>query len=246
MSDGEKTNTPEMRFPEFEGEWKIKPLGSECDHITYGLTVRPQFVENGIPLISAREIASGEVNIETGPKISINEFNKLSDKAKPKKGDIFLTKTGTIGISARFTLDIPIAITQNIAVIRLNDNEANSPDYLIQYFKTRKFYRDAITKVNQSTIMDLQLGDIRKLSIPFPPLSEQRKISRFLGAVDAKVEALRRKRGLLAEYKRGVMQRLFTQEIRFVGDGGRQGHGGMIHSQMQRQAYRDALKTLRW
>ena len=172
-----KTLVPQLRFQEFDNEWLIKPLGDECNHISYGLTVRPEFVEDGIPLISAREVTSGRVNIDKAPKIRISDFNKLSDKAKPKKGDIFLTKTGTIGFSARFTENIPIAITQNIAVIRMNNINENSPVYLLHYFKTRNFYRSAISKVNQSTIMDLQLGDIRRLQIPFTTLPEQQKIA---------------------------------------------------------------------
>lgn len=212
--------TPKLRFKEFDGEWKRKHLGSECNHISYGLTVRPDFVEVGIPLISAREITSGEVNIEKGPKISLQEFDKLSDKAKPRKGDVFLTKTGTIGLSARFLLDIPIAITQNIAVIRLNDITRNSAEFLIQYFKTQNFYRSAISRVNQSTIMDLQLGDIRKILIPFAELPEQQKIAAFLSAVDAKIQQLSKKKALLEQYKKGVMQQLFSQKLRFKQSNG--------------------------
>ena len=209
---------PQLRFKEFDGEWLIKPLGSVCNHISYGLTVRPDFVECGIPLISAREITSGIVNIQKGPKISQEDFDKLSDKAKPKKGDVFLTKTGTIGLSARFMLDIPIAITQNIAVIRLNDVKQNSALYLIQYFKTSDFYRSAISRVNQSTIMDLQLGDIRKLLIPFAKFPEQQKIASFLSAVDEKIQQLSKKKALLAQYKKGVMQQLFSGALRFKPD----------------------------
>jgi type I restriction enzyme S subunit len=215
-----KKLVPELRFKEFDTEWLIKPLGNECNHITYGLTVRPDFVDVGIPLISAREVKSGEVNVLTAPKISQDEFNKLSDKAKPKKGDVFLTKTGTIGFSARFMLDIPIAITQNIAVIRLSNNERNSANYLIQYFKTQDFYRSAISRVNQSTIMDLQLGDIKKILIPFPVFPEQQKIASFLSAVDEKIQQLTKKKAFLEHYKKGGLQQLFSGQLRFKDENG--------------------------
>ncbi|MGO4819589.1 restriction endonuclease subunit S [Flavobacterium sp. W22_SRS_FP1] len=215
-----KTVVPKLRFQEFCGKWSIKPLGSECNHISYGLTIRPDFIEDGIPLISAREITSGKVNIDIAPKISFSDFDKLSDKAKPKKGDVFLTKTGTIGFSAIFTENIPIAITQNIAVIRVNNINENLPLYILHYFKTRNFYRSAISRVNQSTIMDLQLGDIKKLLIPFPPLPEQQKIASFLSAVDEKIQQLSRKAELLEQYKKGVMQQLFSGKLRFKDENG--------------------------
>ncbi len=196
----------ETEFP----DWEEKRLGEVCNHISYGLTVRPKFVQNGIPLISAREVTSGIVNFSIAPKISIEDFNKLSDKAKPEKGDIFLTKTGTIGYTARFMEDFSIAITQNIAVIRLTDNEVNSALYLMQYFKTREFYRNAISKVNQSTIMDLQLGDIRKLEIPFPCFGEQQKIATYLSAIDLKIEAVQTQITKTQEFKKGLLQQMFV------------------------------------
>ncbi|ENJ5962483.1 restriction endonuclease subunit S [Vibrio parahaemolyticus] len=207
----EQMNVPKLRFGDFEGEWSAEKLGAYSKHITYGLTVRPKFVEDGIPLISAREITSGEVKYSKAPQISLSEFNNLSDKAKPLAGDLFLSKTGTIGFSAQNTTSQPIAITQNIAVIRIDDADALSPNYVLHYFKTKKFYRSAISKVNQSTIMDLQLGDIKRLPIPIPPnFLEQQKIASFLSKVDEKIALLTEKKDKLTEYKKGVMQQLFN------------------------------------
>ncbi|MBL4915481.1 restriction endonuclease subunit S [Shewanella schlegeliana] len=204
-------NVPKLRFGEFEGKWSTEQLGSYSKHITYGLTIRPKFVEDGIPLISAREITSGTVKYSEAPQISLSEFNNLSDKAKPIVGDLFLSKTGTIGFSAKNTTSEPIAITQNIAVIRMDDVSTLSPDYALHYFKTKKFYRSAISKVNQSTIMDLQLGDIKRLPIPIPPnATEQQKIASFLSKVDEKIGLLSDKKSKLTEYKKGVMQQLFS------------------------------------
>lgn len=213
-------SVPELRFPDFDGEWKIMPLGNKCEQISYGLTVRPEYHESGIPLISAREIITGAVDIESAPKISEEAFNGLSDKAKPKKGDVFLTKTGTIGFSALFDLDDTIAITQNIAVIRIKKELSDLPTYVLQYMKTRAFQKSAVSKVNQSTIMDLQLGDIKKLLFPFPALPEQQKIASFLSAVDEKIQQLSRKKALLEQYKKGVMQQIFSQQIRFKDENG--------------------------
>ncbi|HAS6494091.1 TPA: restriction endonuclease subunit S [Vibrio parahaemolyticus] len=207
----EQMNVPKLRFGEFEGDWNTEKLGAYSKHITYGLTVRPKFVEDGIPLISAREITSGEVKYSQAPQISLSEFNNLSDKAKPIVGDLFLSKTGTIGFSAQNTTSQPVAITQNIAVIRIDDANVLSPNYVLHYFKTNKFYRSAVSKVNQSTIMDLQLGDIKRLPIPLPPnFLEQQKIVSFLSKVDEKIALLNEKKDKLTEYKKGVMQQLFN------------------------------------
>lgn len=214
-------NIPKLRFPEFKGEWAIVNLGSRSEHISYGLTVRPEYVADGIPLVSAREIISGNVNLDKAPKISTSDFQNLSDKSKPKTGDLFLSKTGSIGFSAIFSELTEIAITQNIAVIRLKDSTQDTAHYLLQFLKTCRFLKQAMSKVNQSTIMDLQLGDIKKLLIPFPLFPEQQKIASFLTSVDDKIGQLQRKKAALEAYKKGMMQQLFSQQTRFKDDQGK-------------------------
>ena len=214
----EVANIPQLRFPEFSGEWVFKQLNEIAPNISYGLTVRPEYVDSGIPLISAKEIKDGCIDYGNAPKISIESFNKLSNKAKAVKGDIFLSKTGTIGRVAYVSSAKTIAITQNIAVIRV-DSKIYSHQYIVQFLRTKKFQRLAIKKVNQSTIMDLQLQDIKRLYITLPSIQEQQKIAAFLTAVDNKIELLGKKQALLKEYKKGLMQQIFSQEIRFSPKG---------------------------
>lgn len=210
---------PKLRFSEFSGEWVEKKLGDISFQISYGLTIRPDYIETGIPLISARELRGGIVNYKDAPKISQKSYDELSGKAKANKGDIFLTKTGTIGLSAYVDTDSQIAITQNIAVIRV-DSAKYSHEFILQTFKTEKFQKLALSKVNQSTIMDLQLQDIRKLYIFLSSKPEQEKIASFLTVVDAKIEQLTCKEKLLEKYKKSAMQKLFSQELRFTCNDG--------------------------
>ena len=211
---------PKLRFKEFYGDWKITVLGKLASHISYGLTVRPEYIDEGIKLISAREIASGEIDLISAPKISTDDFEKLSDKAKPQKNDLFLSKTGSIGFTAIVDTDEELAITQNIAVIRLNDMEKQIPLFYLHQMRTSSFQRKAISVVNQSTIMDLQLGDIKKIEVSYCNDKEQTKIASFLSAVDEKISQLTQKHRLLCEYKQGMMQKLFSQQLRFKADDG--------------------------
>jgi len=67
---------------------------------------------------------------------------------------------------------------------------------------------------------NLSAGIVKELKITFPTLPEQQKIAEFLTAVDEKIEKLKRKKELLEAYKKGAMQKLFSQEIRFKDDHG--------------------------
>lgn len=144
----------------------------------------------------------------------------LSDKTKPQKYDLFLSKTGSIGFTSIVDTDEEFAITQNIANIRLNSLSEHNPYFFLQQMRTTDFQFKARSVVNQSTIMDLQLGDIKKIEIGYPSKEEQAKIASFLSAVDEKISQLTQKHELLSQYKQGMMQKLFSQQIRFKADDG--------------------------
>jgi len=210
----QKIFSQEIRFKKEDGsdygEWKEKKILDFTSRVTYGLTVRPSFHENGISLISAREISNGVISYKSAPKICIGDFDKLSDKVKPKKYDIFLSKTGSIGFTALYDTDTKIAITQNIAIIRIANRNTVNEVYLLWYFRTSEFYNDCISKVNKSTIMDLQLQDIKKLLVPIPSLQEQDKIANFLTAIDNKIKITTMKQEKMQDWKKGLLQQMFV------------------------------------
>ena len=109
---------------------------------------------------------------------------------------------------------------QNIAVIRLDTFQINSPTFFLHQMRADKFQQSAISVVNQSTIMDLQLGDIKKINLGIPVIQEQTKIASFLSTVDEKINQLNQKHRLICQYKQGMMQKLFSQQLRFKADDG--------------------------
>jgi type I restriction enzyme, S subunit len=71
-----------------------------------------------------------------------------------------------------------------------------------------------------SGVPSLSKSTIEKINIQIPSISEQTKIANFLTAVDEKTTQLTQKTELLAQYKKGVMQKIFSQELRFKNDDG--------------------------
>jgi type I restriction enzyme, S subunit len=91
--------------------------------------------------------------------------------------------------------------------------------YLMQTWSIRKQLMIIAQGTKVLSISTGRLGKIR-LYIPYPP--EQQKIASFLTAVDDKIQQLQRKKELLEQYKKGVMQKIFKQEIRFKDDDGKE------------------------
>lgn len=156
--------------------WEVKTIKSSTNILTYGLTVRPQYIEEGIPLISARELRNGFVNYEGAPKISNADFKKLSNKCKPQKGDILFSKTGSIGLSAIVDGSIDFAVTQNAA--RINFKKEYYEIYFIySLLRQEAFINKCVTLVKGNAVKDLQLGDFSEIEIICPPINLQRQFS---------------------------------------------------------------------
>lgn len=166
-----------------EKNWQQKSLGDVLTLITYGLTVRPNYVDVGIPLISAREIRNGSVNIQNGPKISRSDYDNLSDKSKPSFGDILFSKTGSIGHCALVETKIPFAVTQNAARLSFEKSTVNTV-YALNYLRFGSIQALAQRSARGNAVKDLQLGVMKQFPFPLPPLSLQDQFAKRIAKLD--------------------------------------------------------------
>jgi len=154
--------------------WERCKFESLIDMVTYGLTVRPEYLAEGVPLISAREIRSGQINFDGAPKISEKDFEKLSEKARPNFQDILFSKTGSIGHCAIVESNLKFAVTQNAARIVPN-TEKCEPLFLLSLLRTNYFFDLANREAKGNAVKDLQLGVMKEFPVYAPPMDIQRK-----------------------------------------------------------------------
>jgi type I restriction enzyme, S subunit len=184
-------DSPEIfgNFATNSKEWKVVKLENILEMITYGLTVRPKYIKQGIPLLSATQIKDHRINLLSAPQISLDDYNNLSDKCKLKNGDVLFSKTGTIGNCAIYNNVEEVAIAQNVARL-VFDKTIVDLRYIFHYLRSPFIQNLSHERAKGNAVKDLQLGEMKKFPVPLPPLEEQKRIAAILD----KADRVRRKR----------------------------------------------------
>lgn len=212
-------NIPKLRFPEFNAEWSCSKIGNKTNVFAGGTpsTIKSEYWGGTI-----RWMNSGELNLkrvyEVNNRITDSGLKKSSTKIIPSNciliGLAGQGKTrGTVAMNM-----IELCTNQSIAAIYPNHKEFN-PDFLYHNLDNRyEELRSLSTGDGGRGGLNLQI--IKSLDITLPSLPEQTKIANFLTSVDDKISQLKKKKELLEQYKKGVMQKIFSQEIRFKDENG--------------------------
>lgn len=217
MVVAENKNVPELRFSRFNGDWKKKKLKElskivDCKHRT------PPYVHEGIPVVSPGTIKWGEIDLDSPvKKVSEDDYMSLMDHCEPKYGDLVFSRNQSLGVASIVRNYSKFVLGQDTVLIQSDRSSTFYIYYLLQTYNVQSLIQRLS---GGSTFSRINLKDIRNLDIRLPGDSEQQKIATFLGSVDAKLNKLRRKRELLETWKRGLMQKIFSQKLGFTQDDG--------------------------
>lgn len=157
--------------------------------ITDGPHITPEFLDEGIPFISAEAIKNSAINFNFAHYISQTNHDEYLKKAHPKKNDILLVKAGnTTGKVALVDVDFDFSIWSPLALIRVNQN--NFP--LFQFYCMHsRFFQDQINlTVNWNTQPNIGMNQIKNLMVMVPPLNEQKQIADFVDKQTSKIDSL--------------------------------------------------------
>ncbi len=215
-------NIPPLRFPGFTGEWEKKKLGEVADKINSGKTPlggESVYTESGILFIRSQNVNDDKLFFDNATFIS-EEINNTMKNSVVKANDILLNITGaSLGRSCVVPNNFTIGnVNQHVCIIRLN--KESNPRFVQPILSSAKGQNIFVSLQTGSGREGLNFESIKGIEISFPSLPEQTKIATFLTAVDEKLQTLKKKQTLLEQYKKGVMQKLFSQELRFKDDNG--------------------------
>ncbi|MDN5053675.1 restriction endonuclease subunit S [Aliarcobacter butzleri] len=210
-------NVPKLRFKEFCGEWEEKRL-SDIAIFSRGKGIsKSDIVKNG----NLECIRYGELYTHY-KEIVNNIYSKTNldkkDLILSEYGDVIIPSSGETQIdiaTASCILKDNVALGGDLNIIKTKDNGV----FLSYYLNSKKKFD--IAKLSQGiSVVHLYSSQLKQLTINIPQKQEQEKIALFLSSVDTKIEQLIKKEKLLQQYKKSIMQKIFSQEIRFKADYG--------------------------
>ncbi len=210
---------PKLRFKEFDGDWFQSKIG-EIFQVTSGSTpLRSdnRFFENAdIAWVKTTDLNNGLIE-KTEEKISQIALKETSVKILPK-GTVFVAMYGGFNQIGRTGLLVHEAAC-NQALSAIYPNEKIDSYFLLTFLnhKVDDWKNFAASSRKDPNITK---SDVLAFPLKYPVKEEQTKIASFLSVVDEKISQLTQKHALLSQYKQGMMQKLFSQQIRFKADDG--------------------------
>jgi type I restriction enzyme, S subunit len=215
-------STPALRFKDETGrdfpEWQHSTLG-EIATITSGGTpsrAKSDYWDGNIPWVTTSLI---DFNIIHEANEYITELGLKSSSAKVFPKNTLLMAMYGQGKTRGKVAVLGVEATTNQACAAILLTAKVNTAFAFQNLAGR--YDEIRELSNSGGQENLSAGLIKEISLSYPSLPEQTKIANFLTAVDEKITQLTQKCDLLAQYKKGVMQQIFSQQLRFKDDDGR-------------------------
>lgn len=211
-----------MRYPEFSGPWFQKSLGHLLE-FKNGFNASKESYGSGEKFINVLDIIQNDFithdKILGSVQITKTEFEKY----KVEYGDILFQRSSEtreeVG-QANVYLDKHRSATFGGFVIRGKKTGEYNPFFLNCLLKTPQARNEITSKSGGSTRYNVGQETLSQVTIILPSLPEQQKIAEFLTTVDKRIELLQAKKEKLEAYKKGVMQQIFSQKLRFKADNG--------------------------
>ncbi|MEX0306007.1 MAG: restriction endonuclease subunit S [Ruegeria sp.] len=212
---------PALRFPEFGGELQSTRLGDLMTITSASRVLKEEWTEEGVPFFRSSDV----VSIYKGTRnekafISKALFDKLSKKSgRLYKDDLLVTGGGSIGVPYLVSSNDPLYSKDADLIWLKNGEQTNGP--FIYAFLTSQVFRKYLKSISHiGTISHYTIEQAKATPIRLPSLPEQKKIAAFFEVIDAKITVLQERQAGLERYKRGLMQALISQTLRFTKDDG--------------------------
>ncbi|QDU53125.1 Type-1 restriction enzyme EcoKI specificity protein [Gimesia panareensis] len=194
--------------------WDVVPIKHiVATPVTDGPHETPEFINEGIPFVSAEAVSSGKIDFaKIRGYISQADHVRYCQKYKPQVGDVYMVKSGaSTGTTAIVEDDREFSIWSPLAVIRCDEN--SYPRFVLNFLRSRNFQEGVTLNWSFGTQQNIGMNVIENLNITKPPLDEQKVISSFLDVETAKIDALVAEQQQLIELLKEKRQAVISHAV---------------------------------
>lgn len=213
---------PKLRFKGFHSQWFNSLLG-DIGTFKNGLNKDKSEFGHGVPFVNLTDVF-GKVEIKDNKNLSLVNANKKEVKDYSLlNGDVLFIRSSVkptgVGETSVVTEDLENTVFSGFLIRYRNKSLLTS--YKKHYFWHPGFRTKLLSLSTTSANTNINQDSLSSLDINIPCEAEQEKIANFLSSADEKIALLNKQHDLLCQYKKGMMQKIFSQELRFKDDNGK-------------------------
>ena len=203
-----KLNVPNLRFPEFQGEWEKCKLGDLCNVLMCKRILASQTnTEEGVPFYKI-----GTIGNAPDAYISKELFDDYKTKYNyPHKGEVMITCAGTVGKCIIY--DGKDAYYQDSNIVWIDNSSQCISNSFLYHLLAKVDWR----KLNSTTIIRIYNDDLRNLKLSYPQIEEQQKISRLLSFLDERIATQNKIIDKLQSLIKGIRNDVYGKLRKSVG-----------------------------
>ena len=188
--------------------YNIKKLGDVCTRITDGTHKTPLYQLSGVTFISAKNIVNEKLDLSDVKYISKSEYNEIQNRCRTEKGDVLLSKSGSLGMPVVFDKNIPIGLFESLAVIKYDRDRLNGI-FLCEQLKCESIQKQFKSGTKGVAIKHLHLNILKNINIIVPPIELQNKFAQIVEQIDKQKFEFEKSLKHLEEMKLSLMQEYF-------------------------------------
>lgn len=219
------SKTPKLRFKEFSGDWEEKKLGKLGEFKkTYSFSRNVEGEGN------YKHIHYGDIHMNYNGIISKDKYIPSIDIPSDdsyefiKERDIIFADAsedrkdlGKVAV----VRDIEGNVLSGLHTICFRPNESLNSEFFLNHSLNKEYLKFMYTRGNGAKVLGISKSNLSEYKFLAPSKEEQEKIASFFSLIDDKISLQGEKLEMLKDYKRGMMQKIFSRELRFKDDEGR-------------------------
>ena len=200
-------------------DWTVLNLASLATQIGDIDHKMPDSVSTGVPYIMTGDfVGNNDMDFKNSKRISIEDYNKLSLKIKPQKGDIIFARYASVGATRFVTTDQKFLVSYSCAIIK--PKNIYNGAFIYYYFSSNAAKQEIDGLINNGTQKNIGIETLKNFKVILPPAIEQQAIVSTLSDVDGLIASLTKLIDKKKNIKQGAMQQLLTGKKRLDGFSG--------------------------